>query len=356
MEEMPLPPVVVPDTLEEVLTPAWLSTALGPRFPGIEVARVHPGPVVSRVSTNARFCIECRDGVPPGLPPDLCVKGYFADCSEDAATSRTAGVPEALFYRHLARASGVRTLASFFADVDPGTQHGIVITGDVAARGATFLDALSSYGADQVAQSLEQYAILHGRTWGRGGSREPWLAPRLKATMRARGLREISGNFDGPIGARVPVHMRDAECLLGVVSRLAERLETAEPRCLLHGDAHVGNLYLDAARRPNLVDWQLVQSGPWYLDVGYHIGCTLNPEERRRAEPDLLAHYLDRLRFETPDVPSWDGARRSIGAGLVYGFFLWAITLKVAPPITAAMLERLGCAVADHEAYDSVVR
>ena len=101
---MPLPPVVVPDTLEEVLTPAWLSTALGPRFPGIEVARVHPGPVVSRVSTNARFCIECRDGVPPGLPPDLCVKGYFADCSEDAATSRTAGVPEALFYRHLARA------------------------------------------------------------------------------------------------------------------------------------------------------------------------------------------------------------------------------------------------------------
>jgi hypothetical protein len=40
--------------------------------------------------------------------------------------------------------------------------------------------------------------------------------------------------------------------------------------------------------------------------------------------------------------------------GLVYGFFLWAITLKVAPPITTAMLERLGCAVADHEAYDSV--
>ena len=81
----------------------------------------------------------------------------------------------------------------------------------------------------------------------------------------------------------------------------------------------------------------------------------MNPEERRRTEPDLLAHYLDRLRFETADAPSWDEARRSLGMGLVYGFFLWAITLKVAPPITTAMLERLGCAVADHEAYDSVV-
>jgi hypothetical protein len=41
--------------------------------------------------------------------------------------------------------------------------------------------------------------------------------------------------------------------------------------------------------------------------------------------------------------------------GMVYGFFLWAITLKVAPPITTAMLERLGHAVADHEAYGAVL-
>ena len=57
-------PVVVPDTLEQVLTPAWLSTALGQRFPGVEVTRVHPGPVVSRVSTNARFRVAHLDGNP----------------------------------------------------------------------------------------------------------------------------------------------------------------------------------------------------------------------------------------------------------------------------------------------------
>ncbi|MHB1582322.1 MAG: phosphotransferase family protein [Acidimicrobiales bacterium] len=344
----------MPDTLAEVLEPRWLSQALGRRFPGIAVESVHRGPVVSRVSTNARFRIECRGGLPRGLPAELCVKGYFADCSEAAGASRTAGIPESLFYGRYAAASGVRTLDCYFADVDGASQHGVVITGDVVARGATFLDALSPYTADQVADSLEQYAVLHGRSWGRVPTGEPWLAPRLEATMRARGLPEIRGNFDGPIGAGVPEGVRDPERLLRAVGRLSRLLPDAEPRCLLHGDAHVGNLYLDGAGRPCLVDWQLVQRGPWYVDVGYHLGCTLRPDERRRAEGDLLAHYLDRLGAEGVDPPAVAEARRGLAFGLVYGFYLWAITLKVAPPVTTVMLERLGSAVADHDAIASV--
>jgi hypothetical protein len=44
-----------------------------------------------------------------------------------------------------------------------------------------------------------------------------------------------------------------------------------------------------------------------------------------------------------------------MGIGMVYGFFLWAITLKVAPAVTTVMLERLGNAVNDHRAYASSV-
>ena len=169
------------------------------------------------MSTNARFRIECEGACPPGLPADLCVKGYFADCSEAGPASRSAGVPEVLFYRHLAGDAGVRTLECFYADVDPVTQHGVVITEDVATHGATFLDALSPYTVDQVAESLEQYAILHGRSWDSGRADEPWLAPRLAMTMRARGLPEINGNFEGPIGSGVPEEVRDGERLLEAV-------------------------------------------------------------------------------------------------------------------------------------------
>lgn len=348
------PHVSVPDTLEDVLSPEWLSGALGQWFPGVRVATVTPGPVVSRVSTNARFHVEFEGSPPPGLAPDLCVKGYFTDWSPTAALSRSAGEPEALFYRDLALASGVRTLRCFYADVDPETHHGVVITEDVATAGATFLDALSDYSPDQTAASLEQYAVLHGRTWQSDDLEQSWLSPRVASTLKVRGLKEIRGNFEGPIGSRVPEEVRDPERLVDSIHRLAGVTAGAKPRCLLHGDAHVGNLYLDASGQPCLVDWQLVQAGPWYLDVGYHLACTMGVDDRRRTERDLLALYLERLEAHGGEAPTWDEAWRSIRMGILYGFFLWSITLKVAPPITTVMLERLGTAVADHDAYASV--
>jgi EAL domain-containing protein (putative c-di-GMP-specific phosphodiesterase class I) len=58
--------VPIPSTLDELLTPDWLTAALGTRFPGIRVTRVVPGEVISRVATNARFTIECAGGLPEG--------------------------------------------------------------------------------------------------------------------------------------------------------------------------------------------------------------------------------------------------------------------------------------------------
>ena len=121
---------------------------------------------------------------------------------------------------------------------------------------------------------------------------------------------------------------------------------TATPTSGISTSTHRGN------RASSTGNW--LQAGPWYLDVGYHIASAVDVEDRRRSERDLLAHYLDRLAAEGGGSPSWDEAWRSIGVGMLYGFFLWAITLKVAPPITTVMLERLGAAVADHDAFSSV--
>jgi thiamine kinase-like enzyme len=316
---------------------------------------VERGAVISRVSTNARFRIRCDGDLPPGLSADLCIKGYFVDCSDTASQSRSAGEPEALFYRELGDRLGVRTLPCVYAEVDPVTHHGVVVTEDVVADGAVFLDALSPYSLDQVAQSLDQLAQLHARTWGSTRLQRSWLNPRLERTLRARGLKEIRGNFEGPIGARIPDEVRDPERLMDRIALLSEMLPRADPPCLLHGDAHVGNLYLNADGRPCLVDWQLVQRGPWYLDVGYHLGCAMTKENRRHAERELLGSYMRRLEAEGGAPPSWDEAWRRIAVGMLYGFYLWAITLKVRPAVTTVMLERLGAAVADHQAYSSVL-
>jgi hypothetical protein len=334
--------VPVPDTLDQALSPDWLTAALHPRFPGIEVSGVVPGPIVDRISTNARFSIECADG----LSMALCVKGYFNEIGRQA---RYIGAPEAGFYRDLAAATGVRTLRSVYADIDPTTQHGVVITEDVVPQAGTFLDGNSPYTTDQTAQTLAEFARLHAATWADPRyNNVQWLAPRLGRVLEVWGeattVDTIGRNFDGPNGQGVPDEVRDAHRLVDAYSSLAAE---ATFGCVIHGDAHVGNLYLDAAGTASLVDWQLVQRGMWYFDVGYHIASTLTVDERRRSEQDLLRHYLHALASYGVTPPSWDDAWRAIAGGMLHGFFLWGITTKVEPAIIATLLTRLGTAVAD---------
>jgi Phosphotransferase enzyme family len=343
----------VPDTLEMLLSPDWLSLALEPRFPGIRVTRVTPGPLVSRVSMNARFRIECADGVPAGLSPDLCGKGYFGEAGK---AFRHVGESEACFYRDAAEATGMRTLRSVYAGVDPVTRHGVVITEDVVAQGATFLDARSDYSQDQAAESLGELAKLHAATWENPVYAEaPWLDSRLESYLLHRGVADIRGNFDGPIGAGIPVGVRDAQQLFAAFQVLATDAPKESPWSVIHGDAHVGNVYLDGDRRPSFVDWQTVQRGPWYIDVGYHLASALTVAARRQSEEDLVRHYLQQLAAAGVQPPSLDDAWRGVRRGITYGFFMWAITLKVNPAITTLLLERIGTAAADHEVFSTPV-
>jgi hypothetical protein len=346
--------VGIPDTLEELLSPEWLNGALGRFYPGLRITAAVVGRVESRISTNACFRIESEGALPKGLSANLCAKGYFSDMG--TAAYRMAGESETRFYRDLVAAAGVRTLPGVLAEWDPAAGNGVVITEDISASGSTFLDPRDRYSASHVATSLEQYVTLHARTWnGKRIGGANWLSSPIARTAGARGIPEIQSQFDGPIGAGVPEEARDAERLVRAFKALPEVNGSSPSWCLLHGDAHVGNLFTDHAGRPCLLDWQLVQRGPWYVDVGYHIASSLGVEDRRASERDLLGHYLERLASEGVAVPTWDEVWSGFCRGIVYGLFLWSITQKVKPETTAVLLERIGTAAADHDAYRVVL-
>jgi hypothetical protein len=344
----------IPATLDELLDPSWLSAALGLRFPQVEVERVTLGQIVSRLSTNARFTIECRGERPEGLPAALCVKGYFTD--EQRAVGRV-GEPEALFYAGIAELTGVRTLLCVYADVDPVSHHGVIITEDVIAAGGTFLDALSPYSVEQTAASLEELARLHARTWGKACPPDDWLVSRIApppgsgvaGITSVRGVEHVRGNFEGPVGVDVPDEVRaDPQRIIDGLHALGA-LERTAGVAVIHGDPHICNVFLDASGRPGLVDWQVIQRNHWSIDVAYHVGSALDDAERRRSERDLLSHYLEHVRANGAEAPSeaqaWDDYR----SAMVYGVYMWAITLKVDPPIIRRLLQRLTTAAADHD-------
>jgi hypothetical protein len=342
--------VAVPDDLGVALSPEWLTAAVQPRFPGVHVRTVARGPVVERLSTNARFTIDC-DGY-PDAPRHLCIKGYFSDLGR---TIGFVGEPEAGFYRDLADVTGVATLRGVYADIHPATRHGVVITRDEVADGAEFLDGNSPFTAEQAADALTELARLHARTWmdARWMSVD-WLQPRLGRAVRAWGeartLEIMTANLNGSNGAGVPPTIRDAQGLLDAHRQLSDRTPgpSSTGWCVIHGDAHVGNIMVDADRRPHLVDWQLVQRGYWQVDVGYLIAATLSPAQRRASERDLLQHYLDGLAAQGVAPPPFTDAWPTLIDGMIHGFFLWAITTKVQPDVIAVLLGRLGTAVADH--------
>ena len=354
-------PPEVPDRLETLLDKDWLGDALGMRFPGIEVTAVHAGPVVSRLSTNARFSIECQGGVPDGLSPNLCAKGYFA---ENQRALAWLGEPEARFYATVAEATGVRTLRSVYADVHPTTRHGVIITEDVIAAGGMFLDALTPYSVDQAAESLEQFALLHARTWGDADQYAAWLRPPLMPALpndasrsgssrgtAMRGIDDVRRNFSGEVGLDVADELRgEPQRVIDAMAALAAR-PRSEGGVVIHGDAHVGNLFLDRDGRPALVDWQVIQDNHWSIDVAYHVASALETADRRHRERDLLAHYLDHLRLngvEPPDAAqAWDDYRTA----LAYGVFMWAVTLLVDPKIIRRLLQRLTDAAAQHDTF-----
>jgi len=341
----------VPATLDEVLSPEWLTAALAQRFPGIEVTRVTAGPVVSRLSTNARFTIECAGGLPEGLVSTLCAKGYFTDKGRPVSF---LGAREVNFYRDLAGVTGVRTLRSVYADEDSDTRHNVVITEDVIASGGVFLDALSPYTPDQTAESLTQYAKLHGATWGKDRwAKAAWLDWPTAANKGFRGVDDIRVNFDGPIGAGVPAVVNDPQRLIDAFEAVMAPGDSGV-WVVLHGDAHVGNVFLDSEARPSLLDWQCVRRGHWAIDIGYHIASALPTSDREKNERDLLRHYVDQLRSNGVEAPGWDEAWNEYRKGIVFGLYMWAVTLLVDPEITATLLQRLGAAAAMHDSFGAV--
>jgi aminoglycoside phosphotransferase (APT) family kinase protein len=331
----------VPEKLADALSPEWLSRALG-----LAVTRVETVEVIRTVATKVRL-IALRDD--DGEPIALCIKGLL-DSDEMTRMGGPTMVKEADFYGLVAPHVAVRVPDHVVSVIDREKRQAVVIMRDVIAGGGQFCSALDPFTADQTAASIEQLAALHA---GRALLADrPWITRRIDdfATRPHLSAAQLQALLDDPRGASLAARTKDAARLLSALAPLAAR-DAGRPQFLVHGDAHAGNIFR-TAEGTGLIDWQLLQAGGWALDLAYHIAATLPVDLAAAEERHLLDHYLGLMRGHGCAMPEADTAWCEYREAMVYGYYLWAITRRVDPPIIHAFTARLGAAVERLESFE----
>ena len=339
------PVLAVPATQQEALDPQWLSKALASIGGGAKVSSVEIVEVIKTVATKIRFAVTFEGY---GERHAFCLKGLL-DVDEMTARGGSTCVLEADFYCKVAPTVDVRVPECVSAVIDREAQQAIIIMRDLIESGARFCSALEAFSADEAAASLGQLARLHaGSAFLEGAD---WIRPRAAELARMTYITPemLQELMNGPRSEGLPSDVLDAGRLLEGMKVLADR-DSARPQFMIHGDSHAGNNFR-TADGPGLIDWQLLQRGGWALDVAYHLCAVLPVELAEKEERSLLNDYLQTMRTFGFEMPGEEQAWEQYREAALYGYFLWAITRRVDPPIINLFFNRLGNAVHRHKSH-----
>ncbi|MGF6471148.1 hypothetical protein OKW50_007278 [Paraburkholderia youngii] len=344
----------LPVTVGEV-TAAWLTSALGFRFSGVEVLSCEHVDVLPGTSTKVRVALEYNDaGHAMALPSRMIVKGGF---EEHSPSMKEMYRNEMRFYRDVLPFINMNAPKCFYAGADPDAWQAVVVMEDLVERNVRFCRAQQPQGYEQVALRLSAMARYHAQTWNSRefdkGGRLDWVGERFSDWSLEYQNRYLEPDVWAhyvslPRGAAVSRHLHDRDWMVAALGRIA-REHKGEPVCLIHGDTHLGNLYVEADGAPGFFDAQ-VSRAPWSLEVAYHIGCALDIEDRRSWERSLLEHYLSQLAISGVQAPDFDEAWGDYRRDLAYGYFIFAIneTRFQTEAVNTAYAARFGAALVDH--------
>jgi hypothetical protein len=298
----------VPATAEEV-TPEWLTAALtesGVLQRGRVVAapweRVGQEYGFTGVVGRVRPRYEDPDGEAPAslivklpMARDEHASGHRVLQERDPTLMRAyfdRCVREARFYREIP-VDFAPTL--YNAATDEERRRVVLVLEDVGGRQG---DVLEGCSVDDAAVVIDELAPFHARWWGE-------RAPVREFPQRSEGSWTRQERYDARVdgflerfGDQLPEPVAVIVRLLR--TRLANVRESlhGHAQTLIHADLHLDNLMFAPRGERNrvaLLDWQTVCVGPPASDVTFFLFGSLNVEDRRAAEDDLLHRYLTRL-------------------------------------------------------------
>jgi hypothetical protein len=295
-----LTPVLPLDVAD--LTADWFTSALGLDVTSAEVLDRSSG-----TTGRARVALTGE----PGVPATVFVKlSPFDERQREFVTSVGMGVAEARFYRDLAPEIPVRIPEVWFADTDAdtdddGDRYAMVLE-DLVASGCRFPHPKDEDIAWRARDIVEHLAALHAHFWesprfDAGGDLE-WLA--AKGTGAAGGGSTFVQMAVDNVGAQLPEEFhRLADIYLARTDDIVA-LWNSGPRTFVHGDPHMGNLFVDtvAGNRTGFVDWAMIGRSPGLRDVAYVLCNSIPAAVRAIDERSWVDRYCELLAAHDPAI------------------------------------------------------
>lgn len=245
---------------------------------------------------------------------------------------------EGHFYRQLADKVPVRTPRCYWNHIDiDGRAFGLLLE-DLGDR--TMISQVAGLSGARAASALRALARVHGTWWGADSLADLDWMPRLDDPVNlaaGQQYRDAWPLFVERIADAVPDGALElGERVQGVFEDLLHQGIAEAPLTVCHGDFRGDNLMFDDRAHPAhpddevaVLDWQIAYRGPAVTDVAYFLCQSLDVDERRAHEQELVGLWHDELvataRRETgaelADYPfelAWDQYRRAALGTTVY--------------------------------------
>jgi aminoglycoside phosphotransferase (APT) family kinase protein len=295
-----------PTTAADV-TPAWLTATLTARHPGVVVKTVEV--MEQHEVTNAHARLRLGYGERAGAPDTMFCKLPPNDERRAQIIATGMGHREARFYAELASSIGMRVPEAHVARTDDDGHFALLLE-DLVATGCSVSDGTWGIPLDAAAGAIEDLAALHVRfdDPARRAAEAPWVhVSRPTRDYAAAMLREgIDDHRDRLTDSFVEI----AELYIAHHDEL-QVLWHEGPHTVIHGDTHIGNLFLDQDGRVGFLDWGIINVNTPMREISYFMTMAMSIDDRRAHERDLLRFYLDLRRAAGVSEITFDDAWRA---------------------------------------------
>ena len=300
----------------EAITAKWLTRAVAEfgadnNANSVELVDAHSG-----TTGRARIKVAWQGS---GLPEHIFVKLAPTDPFQRAVAVDTGmGAREAQFYRELATEVPVRAPVPYLSLWTADGREYVMLIEDLEAAGCSFPGFASNADPAIVRSTLDGLARLHAAFW-----KSPRLATDLfwiEPPMHSELGPELVAAGVSSFGDAQPAAFHDLADLYVNHGNEVAKLLAAGPQTLLHGDAHLGNLFLENDR-VGFLDWACVCKGPALRDVAYFLCGSVDTGLRRAEQEAFVEYYLAALaRSGGPHLDfedAWRDYRRFVAAGWI---------------------------------------